>query len=867
MPGSEHLGLNPDTGLVASTGLMMNNINQNKSRKVYKLSKGLSSSSHSQDSGGGEHDSGGETTDYSHQAPLKPHLLQKNLNNNIRKIIHKQPITPMSSNGIDSGLESTGKRPVTQTDSNTSTGSMVVHNANIKLDLERRLMNAATAKREALARDVRRDQIQDFRKVSKSNDQYGDSTANKSQSDFDLTAEQDKNYKKPKHKKKKPLCGTPPISTLALDAKAEQQNNNYIKIKYPPLSTSAGALNFGTSQDVDETSSDDSYIEDVEKTRRKTSHQSSNKSVAKEQLEQSMKLYNESRANDILAGTINTSQVPAPTKQNFESREDFADDEQEDAKSNGSSNQGHEHIKDSGLQHDKKPIVETTAIISKKPVKIELSNQSSLGGILDSGHSSPLHVTTSNSDKDCSCTTTSSEFQSSHHHCCSSETSNSIKNIGNNNNNKKIIEASINKNTIKEEDDVDRLTVEQPTTKQIEERSIVPSSRNKQYVNNSTKAVATFHSNGTTRAQVSPHQTKPGDYAYANKFATTMAKVPSTIKAQPTSKRVNGVTLRDLYSLRAVLSDSDNGTVFSGRRRIDNAAVAIKRIMKSKVKRWHMIKEKSVPMEIALLRKVNETRHAGVVTLLEWFECSDCFLLVMARPTPVLDLFDYVSEKKRLDEATSKMIFIQVVEAMVHCHQRSVLHRDIKLENILVKTDTLISTIIDFGCGTHLHSNLYKDFAGTPQYYPPEYYICKQYHGLPAAVWSVGVMLYAMLCGRLPFASAHEIVHLEPSWHGSFCRKISPAAKDLVEHMLKKQPRRRLQMQEILKHRWLKNAKYDSSTGNVTITTETNNIVTSNSNQIFQEILNTPKEVVSQKNSNSSSGNSSGNSKTFQMFN
>ena len=96
---------------------------------------------------------------------------------------------------------------------------------------------------------------------------------------------------------------------------------------------------------------------------------------------------------------------------------------------------------------------------------------------------------------------------------------------------------------------------------------------------------------------------------------------------------MNGVTLRDLYSLRAVLSDSDNGTVFSGRRRIDNAAVAIKRIMKSKVKRWHVIKDKSVPMEIALLRKVNETRHPGVVTLLEWFECSDCFLLVMARPT------------------------------------------------------------------------------------------------------------------------------------------------------------------------------------------------------------------------------------------
>lgn len=229
-----------------------------------------------------------------------------------------------------------------------------------------------------------------------------------------------------------------------------------------------------------------------------------------------------------------------------------------------------------------------------------------------------------------------------------------------------------------------------------------------------------------------------------------------------------------------------------------------------------MIKDKSVPMEIALLRKVNETRHPGVVTLLEWFECSDCFLLVMARPTPVLDLFDFVSEKKRLDERTTRTILIQVIQAMHHCHNKVVLHRDIKLENVLVKTDNLTTTIIDFGCGTILEDILYKDFAGTPQYYPPEYYICKQYHGLPAAVWSLGVMLYAMLCGRLPFASAHEIVHLETSWHGSFCRKINPIAKDLVESMLKKQPRRRLNMNDILKHKWLRDIKWCPQTGAVT---------------------------------------------------
>lgn len=733
-----------------------------KSRKVYKLSKGHNSQYF--DSGGGEetHDSGGENDDR-YQMTVKQNIVHNNVAN---FSVKKKIVTPMSSAG-DSGLDSSSKRLVTQTDSNTSTGSISKHHAGIKQDLERKLAINIPKPQSA------------FRNQSVSYEQTLDA---EQQSASELEAYNDNQDKLYKKKKKKFITGN-------------QSKDNDTK-RYPVLSTSSGTLNHKkicnqpSYSDSDE--SEEKYTDDIEKI---TNH-IAKVDIADKPTDPSSRHYQHNRKKD--SNAYNSG--------------DFADDENdEDAKSSGSSNNGHVQITEPLVELDNKPIVETTAIVSKKPVKIELSNKVSLGGIhhtLDSGHASPLVVTTSNSDKDCSCTTTSSEFQSSHHQCCSSDTSNSIKNIGNNNNNKKIIEASITKKN----DDKEHVE---------KKESLSSVNRNKQYPNNIT-TVANLNSN--SRASITnPNQTKPADYAYASKFATSIAKVPSSHKIQPTSKRVNGVTLRDLYSLRAVLSDSDNGTVFSGRRRIDNAAVAIKRIMKGKVKRWHMIKEKSVPMEIALLRKVNETRHAGVVTLLEWFECSDCFLLVMARPTPVLDLFDYVSEKKRLDESTSKMIFVQVVEAMVHCHLRSVLHRDIKLENILVKTDTLISTIIDFGCGTHLHSNLYKDFAGTPQYYPPEYYICKQYHGLPAAVWSVGVMLYAMLCGRLPFASASEIVHLEPSWHGSFCRKISPAAKDLVENMLKKQPRRRLQMSEILKHRWLKNAKYNPSTGVVTVTDDQNN--------------------------------------------
>lgn len=261
------------------------------------------------------------------------------------------------------------------------------------------------------------------------------------------------------------------------------------------------------------------------------------------------------------------------------------------------------------------------------------------------------------------------------------------------------------------------------------------------------------------------------------------------------------VTLRDLYSLRQVLSDTSNGTVFSGRRRRDGRPVAIKRIMRSRVKRWGMVRGRQVPMEVALLRRVNEKRHAGIVEVLEWFECADCFLVVMARPTPVMDLFDYVSKRKRLNENESKKIMLQIIESLEHCQSRSVFHRDVKLENILIVPTTLQTTLIDFGCGAFSKEEDFTDFAGTPQYYPPEWFLERRYNGLEQTVWSMGVLLYSLVTGRLPFASTEEICARRVHWPES--THLSSNVKNLVESMLDKSPKRRIQMHQIEQHPWL----------------------------------------------------------------
>ena len=332
-----------------------------------------------------------------------------------------------------------------------------------------------------------------------------------------------------------------------------------------------------------------------------------------------------------------------------------------------------------------------------------------------------------------------------------------------------------------------------------------------------------------------PIKTKTKTNTKTNPKTNPKPKIPlSNVKSLPTNT-LKGAMLGDLYKLQSILSDEDNGMVFSAVRRIDNYPVAIKSIKKDKVLFWHKIRaNKKIPMEIALLRKVNAEEngngHIGIVKLLACFECSDCYLLIMARPTPAMDLFEYIRSREFLDEETSKIIFIQVVHAMIHCQKSGVFHRDIKPENILIHTKTLNTTVIDFGCGTHLTAKPYKEYAGTLFYSPPEFYVAGQYHGSSSTVWSLGILLYVMLCGQNPFYSADEIVHGKISWPCEFgknfgvgvglfgeTQKISFEAMDLVEKMVDKNPTKRMRMSEILLHPWLKNTVFNKKTGRVTV--------------------------------------------------
>jgi serine/threonine protein kinase len=189
---------------------------------------------------------------------------------------------------------------------------------------------------------------------------------------------------------------------------------------------------------------------------------------------------------------------------------------------------------------------------------------------------------------------------------------------------------------------------------------------------------------------------------------------------------------------------------------------------------------------------------------------------------------DFIRKRGKLSESISKLIFKQIIEGLRYIHKKKIVHRDIKLDNILIDLTNTVK-ICDFGVSRKLsNGDIMYEHCGTPAYIAPEIFQNKGYEGYLCDIWSAGVTLYYMLSGSQPFR-ANSLKELEKIVvQGKFdeIEDISKDANDLINEMLQVDPKKRINIDKILKHPWLKNVDLENRK-NLNLFTESEKILLS----------------------------------------
>jgi serine/threonine protein kinase len=280
----------------------------------------------------------------------------------------------------------------------------------------------------------------------------------------------------------------------------------------------------------------------------------------------------------------------------------------------------------------------------------------------------------------------------------------------------------------------------------------------------------------------------------------TKEQIVAELLSHFTESQEAPATRLEYYRLVKQLGKGAFGKVLLGVHRLTGMHVAIKAIEKARLDSEYA--KRKVFSEVFLLKRIH---HRHVVRILEVFESSKHVLLVMEY-TSGGDLLQFVKYKKRLSEAEARLIFRQIVEGAIAIHSYGILHRDFKLDNILLDGNYSTIKICDFGVSRILkRGQVCYDKCGTPAYIAPEIIAEQGYEGFSVDTWSIGVMLYAMTTGTVPFRapSISELHKLVLKGQYSLPEHISPALGDLLGHMMAIVPSSRLSLQNVLQHPWM----------------------------------------------------------------
>ncbi|XP_003724832.1 serine/threonine-protein kinase SIK2 [Strongylocentrotus purpuratus] len=251
------------------------------------------------------------------------------------------------------------------------------------------------------------------------------------------------------------------------------------------------------------------------------------------------------------------------------------------------------------------------------------------------------------------------------------------------------------------------------------------------------------------------------------------------------------------YDIDRTIGKGNFAVVKLAKHRITKSQVAIKIIDKSRLDESNL---KKVYREVQIMKMLS---HPNVIKLYQVMETKSMLYLVTEYASNG-EMFDYLDTHGRMSEKEAKKKFMQIIAAVEYCHKRHVVHRDLKAENLLLDGNMNIK-IADFGFsnffvpGEHLAT-----WCGSPPYAAPEVFEGQKYDGPQLDIWSLGVVLYVLVCGALPF-DANTLPQLkERVLAGKFRIPffMSQECEHLIRHMLVINPAKRLSIDQIKNHKW-----------------------------------------------------------------
>jgi len=280
--------------------------------------------------------------------------------------------------------------------------------------------------------------------------------------------------------------------------------------------------------------------------------------------------------------------------------------------------------------------------------------------------------------------------------------------------------------------------------------------------------------------------------------------------------KLEPVQIKKAYSIGSKLGTGGFAVVRKCKRRSDGRIFALKVINKKNLKKDDLCILES---EVNIMRTLS---HDNIVSLYDVFDSKSKMCLVI----DILEggeLFDRIIERGHFSEKDASVAFVQMVEALEYLHAMGIVHRDLKPENLLFETTAHDSRIklIDFGLAGSCKDGPLSTPCGTPNYVAPEI-LRRTKYGTQADMWSIGVILYIILCGFPPFYDENDdlgklyrkIKRAQYTMPSPYWDDISPAAKELIGKLLQPDPKKRLTATQALKHAWCRGKNSDKALGN-----------------------------------------------------